>query len=421
MKNKSRFYLDEVTEQIKSKEAKKYVAAELSHHLKSAKQHFIKNGLTEEEAEEKAIEQMGNPAKLGIQMNKLHRPKVDWLMIAILLTTIGLSFLPMFTIDIDVATKYMFNKIIIVILGLLVTFGFMLVDYRKLIQYKWIFFAIGMLILLLLRIGPVTYINGYPIIHVGPLTIESITALPFFYLFWSAFFKSNIVSLWQTILCFVISLFLFLSLAGMTASFIYIAMVFVMIWWSNLSLKQIIATTLSFFIIACGIIFIGWSSLVQRMASYINPEQYSNTSGYFYLLAKELMQSAGWFGQTTNPDFMPEPHTDFVFVNFTYHYGWLLAGLLVLVLGFIAARMLFSYRKIHHSFGQMLIIGGVTLFSVQFLYHIAMTLGWLPMISMSLPFISYGLTPTILNSFIVGIFLSVYRRKDLVQQHQIMD
>ena len=416
MHNKSRSYLNKVIEQIKSKEAKQYVAAELSHHLKAAKQNFIKNGLPEQEAEEKAIEQMGNPSKLGMQMNKLHRPKVDWIMISVLLATVGLGFLPMLTLDSAVADMYLRNKAIIVLLGLLVTFGFMFLDYRKLMQYKWIFFSLGILILLLLHIGPVTYINGYPYLRIGPLSIESTATLPLFYLFWAAFFKSERISLWQTGLYFAISLFMFLSLPGLSVSFIYIAMVFVMLWWSNLSFKKIIGATLSFFVLLGGAVFIGWSSIVLRTAGFFNPEQYSDTSGYFYLLSKELMLSAGWFGNSAKGELIPESHTDFVFVNFTYHYGWLLAGVLVIVLAFIAARMLLTYKKINHSFGQMLIIGGVTLFSLQFLYHIATALGWLPFISMSLPFISYGLMPTILNSIIVGLFLSVYLRKDLVKE-----
>ena len=42
-----------------------------------------------------------------------------------------------------------------------------------------------------------------------------------------------------------------------------------------------------------------------------------------------------------------------------------------------------------------------------------MTLGILPRVSISLPFISYGLIPTLFHAFIMGIVLSVYRRKDI--------
>jgi cell division protein FtsW (lipid II flippase) len=70
--------------------------------------------------------------------------------------------------------------------------------------------------------------------------------------------------------------------------------------------------------------------------------------------------------------------------------------------------------KIKDRFGKQLILGVCSLLSIQFIYNVGMILGLLPIISMSLPFISYGLTPTVMNSLLIGIVLSVYRRKNLV-------
>ena len=54
------------------------MATELDFHLKQAKNMWIEKGLSEEVAEDKAVEQMGSPIKLGQELNKLHKPKVDW-------------------------------------------------------------------------------------------------------------------------------------------------------------------------------------------------------------------------------------------------------------------------------------------------------------------------------------------------------
>ena len=60
-----------------------------------------KKGLSEAEAVEKAVEQTGVPPNtLGRQFKpKLHRPNVDWLMIVLLVTTMGLGFLPLMNLD----------------------------------------------------------------------------------------------------------------------------------------------------------------------------------------------------------------------------------------------------------------------------------------------------------------------------------
>ena len=417
MNDKRRLYLEEVTDQIQSKEAKKYISVELESHLKEAKDSFIKKGLNETEAEEKAICQMGSSWQLGKQLNKLHRPKVDWLMVFLMILIVSLSFLPIIALDNADMGSYTENKIIIVIIGIAVIFGLMFFDYKKLKKHTWLFFGTGMFILLLLHFFPSHYMNGYPIFEIGPITINGLSSIPFFFLFWASFFNTGKAKLWQATLIFFITSFMFLSIGGFSTFFIHSVMVFSMIWLSNIkSLKILGATLTAMFLVTIAGLAI-WPFLeeyqLERLLSFLNPENFSDSSGYLYIRVKELMLSAGWFGNGIDQEFIPDSHTDFVFVNITYHFGWVLAGFLVVTLALVLARMLFTLKKIKDSYGKMLIIGGVTLFSTQFIYNIGMTLGFFPMISMSLPFVSYGLTPTLLNSIIIGIFLSVYRRKDL--------
>ena len=92
-------FLNEVRDQIKSTEAKDFVAAELDYHIKEAKNHLLAKGVDEAQAEEKAVGQMGSAVMLGQQLNKLHRPKVDWLTLILLVTTLGLGFIPILFVD----------------------------------------------------------------------------------------------------------------------------------------------------------------------------------------------------------------------------------------------------------------------------------------------------------------------------------
>ncbi|KRF61832.1 hypothetical protein ASG99_25130 [Bacillus sp. Soil768D1] len=54
------------------------------------------------------------------------------------------------------------------------------------------------------------------------------------------------------------------------------------------------------------------------------------------------------------------------------------------------------------------------MFAMQVFINLGMSFGVLPVVSVSLPFISYGVSGTLLNSFIFGIVLSVYRKKDVI-------
>ena len=59
MEQKKDTFLSEVTNHIQSKEAKEFVATELEFHLKKAKNTWMEKGLSEVDAEEKAVQQMG--------------------------------------------------------------------------------------------------------------------------------------------------------------------------------------------------------------------------------------------------------------------------------------------------------------------------------------------------------------------------
>lgn len=53
------------------------------------------------------------------------------------------------------------------------------------------------------------------------------------------------------------------------------------------------------------------------------------------------------------------------------------------------------------------------LFALEFVWNIFMVLGFAPIVSVGLPFISYGGTSAITQMAAVGIILSIYRRKNL--------
>ena len=80
---------------MKSKEAHNMIKKELTHHLLELSQSYKKRGFTIEDADEKAIQEMGNPFTIGEKLNSLHKPKMDWILIALFVLFAGISFLPL--------------------------------------------------------------------------------------------------------------------------------------------------------------------------------------------------------------------------------------------------------------------------------------------------------------------------------------
>ncbi|MGF2614772.1 FtsW/RodA/SpoVE family cell cycle protein [Rossellomorea aquimaris] len=419
MERKRSEFLDAVTSHMKSAEAGSFVSRELNDHINCEKKRLIEKGMTEEEAENAAIRQMGNPAEIGRDFNKIHRPKVDWWLTSLLLITMCFSFLPMLIWNVSGSDHFLKMRAAATVLGLGLVFTLMMIDYRKLVRFQWLLFGAGVLILGLINFVPNLFVNGKPFFDIGPLILESTMALPFLYLGWSCLFSKEGYNVWKAILLYIGTLYLFLMSVNFSLVLIYSVMVFIMMLASRTSLrKKKIITAGSFAILLSYSTF--FLSAVQpyqkeRLLAFINPDRFAESSGYLYIRLKEAFSQAGWFGQFGREEFIPSGHTDFVFASFTYQFGWLLGLVLLAVLGLLMGRMMVNASKIKDPFGKMLIFGGVTLFTVQFLYNIGMMLGFLPLIGISLPFISYGLMPTILNSVVVGIVLSVYRRKDIVQ------
>ncbi|MCZ0874944.1 FtsW/RodA/SpoVE family cell cycle protein [Peribacillus sp. AS_2] len=424
MKKRQDSFLKEVTNHIKSKEAKKFIATELEFHLEKSKNTWKEKGLNEIDAEDKAVEQMGSPIKIGQELNKLHRPRIDWLMVILLVTTMGLGFLPIVSLGnagfMDV-NHFLRNKVIFVILGAAVAFGMMMIDYRKLEKQGWLFYTIGVIILLIINFFSNTIINAAAFVRIGSITIESFMAVPFFFLSWTSFFNNSRLKVWYLGSLFLLSFYLFLTVASISTVFIYTIMVFVMLWWSKVDKKNaLIITVVPICLSMIGGLFI-WSSIEdyqkERLLGYLNPENYANGAGYTYLHLKELISTAGWFGTTENKEFIESAHTDLVFASLTYYYGYLFATILVFILSLFTARMIVISYKINNHYGKLLLVGGIALYVAQFIYNVGMTLGLFPITSISLPFISYGLMPTLFNAFLMGIVLSVYRRKDLTSNN----
>lgn len=412
MNKKGEHFLKEVTNHIKSKEAKDLVANELNFHLKQTKNMWMDKGLSEEVAEDKAVEQMGSPIKLGQELNKLHKPKVDWFLIILLVIAMGLGFLPV--IAFGHTNDLLMNKVIFVILGVATAVGMMLIDYRKLERFGWLFYTIGVLTLVLPRYFSNDLMNGEALIKIDPVATGCLMAVPFFLLAWASFFNNGRLKIRHLLILYLFSLYLFLTISVLSPIFIYITMVFVMLWWSKLGKKKALVITV---VTICLFTLVGLFSVkeyqVDRILGYLNPGHDAGGEGFMYIRLKEVMSSTGWFGASENIKPIPAAHTDFVFASLTYYYGYVLALILVLILSLFVVRLVVISYKINDRYGKLLLIGGMTLFVVQFLYNVGMILGLLPITAISLPFISYGLTPTVFHALLMGIVLSVYRRKDM--------
>jgi len=420
MGNIKEHFLSEVLQHIKSKEAKEIVYKELSYHIRMSKLDLVSKGTNEKLAEEKAVKQMGSANDLGMYFNKLHRPKFDWKLFSLFLIIIFMGILP--TLNEYVQDRYaenlMLKQMIYILIGIFVSIMVMLIDYRKIKKMGWFFLIAGIGLLFTLNLFPNVEINGVGYIHVFRITITGSSLFPLLLVFWAFYLSKEKPKLIVVLGVYLLSVFLFIELPSFPNVFIYSVLVFILFISSSISKKAIYTTIgVSFTLILSLVsilLFTAKEYQKVRLLAYLNPDEYAQNAGYTYILLKDLMSAGGWMGNQEPPNYVGILTPDMAFANITYFYGWIFSGVLFILLSLLIFRLIVVSAQIKDRFGKQLILGVCTLLAIQIVYNVGMILGLLPIISMSLPFVSYGLTPIVLNSLLIGIVLSVYRRKQLL-------
>nr|BAL57325.1 rod shape-determining protein RodA [uncultured Gammaproteobacteria bacterium] len=158
----------------------------------------------------------------------------------------------------------------------------------------------------------------------------------------------------------------------------------------------------------------------DRILMFLNPEADPLGRGYHTIQAKIAIGSGGltgkgWLmGTQAHLEYLPEPHTDFIFAVLAEDFGFLgCLGLIALYLTIIG-RGLYLALKCQDTFSRLLTGSLAFTFFVYVFVNIGMVVGLLPVVGVPLPLISYGGTSvvTLLAGF--GIMMSLATHRKLV-------
>jgi len=150
----------------------------------------------------------------------------------------------------------------------------------------------------------------------------------------------------------------------------------------------------------------------DRILTFLDPGCDPRGVGYQIIQSKIAIGSGGiggkglLHGSQARLDFLPEAHTDFIFSVLGEELG-LWGGMLVLLLfTFIFYRAVRIATRCRSHFASNVVIGAVAILLFQFFVNIGMTLGFMPVTGLALPFVSYGGTSLVLCSALIGLIVS---------------
>ncbi len=155
---------------------------------------------------------------------------------------------------------------------------------------------------------------------------------------------------------------------------------------------------------------------IQRLTSFISPNGASQDVTYNVTQAKNAIAHGGFFGTglfkgaQTNLAYVPEQQTDFIFSAVGEQLGFVGSGVLLLVYGVLAWRVLRVAQQAKDTFGRLLCAGVFALLTFSIFENVGMNMGIMPVAGIPLPFLSYGGSAMIAFMAAIGLVASVQRR-----------
>ena len=121
--------------------------------------------------------------------------------------------------------------------------------------------------------------------------------------------------------------------------------------------------------------------------------------------------SSGLFGHYSVPIYYPESTTDFVFTSFSSSSGLITTIIFLTIIMSFDIFIINQIKNIKILKHKYLVFGITSLIIYGQIQNIAMTIGLLPIIGITLPFISYGGSSIITYLLLMGIIINILNQK----------
>jgi rod shape determining protein RodA len=159
----------------------------------------------------------------------------------------------------------------------------------------------------------------------------------------------------------------------------------------------------------------------RRILILLRPDLDPLGAGYHIRQSKIAIGSGmlwgkGFLNGTQNKlHFLPEKHTDFIFSVWAEEWGFVGCLVLLVLFATLIVLALRVARRSKDRYGSLLVVGMTGLILWQGLINIGMVIGLLPVVGITLPFVSYGGSSLISLCFAIGMIENVSMRRYVFQ------
>lgn len=416
-------FLNQVCSQVRAKRMHSDIRDELKSHIEARMEDLLQEGYSEDMSAEVAVKEMGAPFQIGNILDKAHRPVTDWKLILLIFIFAAMGLFAALNVQAMAPASPFFSDLLMrqsfyTLVGLLFFLCFYFIHYSFFKSYSQLIFT-STLFLMAFAIGfglQVNGMRGYLAFGFHSFNIMYIS-VPLL-LFGLAGMKptrewSKREALSQVIYRGVIPTALYVTSSSAASLMLYLLGFLVLTWTTRKSLQQFATLALMPFFAAASYLYFHTDDMIARLQDHLNPLR---DSALITSNTIEAVRSAGWFGHgfaAVNTS-LPNIYNDSIIPYLIYCFGWSFALFLGLFVSFLLHRMWALQKSIRDPYGSLIIILIVFYFGTRLVWPILAAFGFLPLISVTIPFIGYGGTAQILDFAAIGLLLSVYRSKNMI-------
>ena len=312
------------------------------------------------------------------------------------------------------------------LLGVLAMVVLMRVDYHRYNSKKFIYFVVGLTLLLLVGVFalPGSHATHRWIRFGNFFTFQpSEIAKPVLAMYLAWFLHNrlhDIRNFKRTLLPAMVPAVVFIGLilkqpdlgtalvlAGMTAAVLVLAG---MEWRYLLGAFAVTAP-----VIVAMLIFVPWR--LARMKVFLHPEADPQGAGFHINQSLIAVGTGGWTGLgymegVQKLFYLPEPHTDFIFANIAEELGFLGAVFILLLFVLLGIRGLRTVFLLRDPFARLLAFSITVTILIQAFFNMSVVVALLPTKGIPLPFISHGGTSLVIMLASIGVLLNLTREID---------
>lgn len=427
-------YMKLLMEQIRCKKAHPYIREEIEGHIEEQILENMRQGMSKEDAEKAAVEDMGSPVEVGISLDSIHKPQIAWGIIGLMavISLVGIIIQQIISNRIEEYAPEGSEFIVHTILGFILMLIVYRVDYSNLARFSKI------IAVLLLGAYAFAFISGWEIngriyyIRIGDIPAISMVALMTLYvplygaviykyhgLGYKAFVKSIIWMLTPVFIAFRLP-HLTLALILLISMSVVLTVAIVHDWFKVSKRKTIVGLWGCIF--GVPLIFLGFSwkfgllasYQIERIKSFLAIGESANYVNPTIAMVRTNLQKSQLFGGNGEGlEYFFDLNGSYVLAYISSVYGLILAAVLCGILAALIIKVFsISFRQ-KNQLGMCMGCGCGMILLLNLLLNIGINIGWIPLAQSFLPFFSRGGSNLIVCYILIGVILSIYRYKNI--------